>query len=61
MSTGGGEAAQGPFSADAAFAAIRALSQRLGAVLQEVRPSKASVTYGLELEARDGTLLASSL
>lgn len=36
------------------WAADRALSQRLGTVLREVRPSKASVKYGLELEVRDG-------
>lgn len=46
------------FSLDGAFEAIRALSQRLGTVLREVQPTKASVKYGLELEVRDGALLA---
>jgi hypothetical protein len=49
---------QGRFSLDEAFSTIRALSHRGGAVLQEVRPSKASVTYGLELEVQNGSLMA---
>jgi hypothetical protein len=47
-----------PLSPDRAFDQIRALSRRLGEVLKEVQPTKASVTYGLELELRDGALLA---
>lgn len=56
--TRGGAPDRGTLSLDAAFAAIRTLSQRLGTVLREVRPTKASVKYGLELEVRDGALLA---
>ncbi|MFN9635791.1 MAG: CU044_2847 family protein [Synechococcaceae cyanobacterium] len=52
------EETSGPLSPDHAFDAIRALSQRLGDLLKEVQPTKASVTYGLELEVRDGALLA---
>ena len=48
----------GPLSPDHAFDAIKALSRRLGDLLKEVQPTKASVTYGLELEVRDGALLA---
>ena len=58
VSTGSGDAPRGPLSPDHAFDAIRALSMRLGSLLKEVRPTKASVTYGLELEMRDGALLA---
>jgi hypothetical protein len=58
VSTSGSPAERGPLSPDSAFDAIRALSKRLGDVLREVQPTKASVKYGLELEVRDGTLLA---
>ena len=59
VSTGPGDGQRGrPLSPDHAFDAIRALSLRLGELLKEVRPTKASVTYGLELEVRDGALLA---
>ncbi len=49
---------RGPLSPDHAFDSIQALSRRLGDLLKEVQPTKASVTYGLELEVRDGALLA---
>lgn len=55
---GGGPSPGKAFSLDGAFEAIRALSRRLGSVLREVKPSKASVTYGLEMEVHDGALLA---
>lgn len=58
VSTGSGDGPSGPISPDHAFDAIRALSMRLGGLLKEVQPTKASVTYGLVLEARDGALLA---
>jgi hypothetical protein len=58
VSTSGSTSGRGLLSPDSAFAAIRALSNRLGDVLREVQPTKASVKYGLELEVRDGTLLA---
>lgn len=58
VSTSGSTSERGQLSPDSAFAAIRALSKRLGDVLREVQPTKASVKYGLELEVRDGTLLA---
>lgn len=58
VATRGGPSERESLSMEAAFEAIRALSRRLGAVLREVRPTKASVTYGLELEVRDGALLA---
>lgn len=57
-STTGSPSGGGLLSPDSAFDAIRALSKRLGDVLREVQPTKASVKYGLELEVRDGTLLA---
>ena len=58
VSTGSGDGPPGPISPDHAFDAIRALSMRLGGLLKEVQPTKASVTYGLVLEVRDGALLA---
>lgn len=58
VSTSGTPSERGLLSPDSAFDAIRALSKRLGDVLREVQPTKASVKYGLELEVRDGTLLA---
>lgn len=58
VATRGGGQERGALSVEGAFETIRALSQRLGAVLREVQPSKATVKYGLELEARDGALLA---
>ncbi len=58
VSKGSGDWSRGPLSPDQAFDAIRALSRRLGDLLKEVQPTKASVTYGLELEVRDGALLA---
>ena len=58
VSTRSGAKPRGPLSPDHAFEAIRALSRRLGDLLKEVQPTKASVTYGLELEVRDGALLA---
>ena len=59
VSTSSGDAQRGrPLSPDHAFDAIRVLSQRLGSLLKDVQPTKASVTYGLELEVRDGALLA---
>ena len=58
VSTSGLTSERDLLSPDSAFAAIRALSKRLGDVLREVQPTKASVKYGLELEVRDGTLLA---
>lgn len=58
VATRGGADGRAAFSLDGAFEAIRALSQRLGTVLREVQPTKASVKYGLELEVRDGALLA---
>ena len=58
VSKGSGDGPSGPISPDHAFDAIRALSMRLGGLLKEVQPTKASVTYGLVLEARDGALLA---
>ena len=58
VSTKSGNAPREPLSPDHAFDAIRALSRRLGDLLKEVQPTKASVTYGLELDVRDGALLA---
>jgi hypothetical protein len=58
VSTGSRDVPSKPLSPDHAFDAIRALSRRLGDLLKEVQPTKASVTYGLELEVRDGALLA---
>ena len=45
-------------SPDRAFEAIREFSRRLGEILKEVQPTKAKVTYGLELDVRDGVFLA---
>ena len=58
VSTRSTDAPPGPLSPDRAFDVIKALSRRLGDLLKEVQPTKASVTYGLELEVRDGALLA---
>lgn len=43
VATRGGPAERAALSLDGAFGAIRALSQRLGTVLLEVQPTKASV------------------
>lgn len=56
VSTGG--SSRSPLSPDRAFDVIREFSRRLGEILKEVQPTKARVTYGLELDVRDGVFLA---
>jgi hypothetical protein len=48
----------GAFSFDQALGTIRAISGKVGQVLKDVRPTKASITYGLELEVENGGLIA---
>ena len=54
-----GEVATGstlPF--DQVLATVRAISNSLNDTLRQVRPNKASITYGLELEVENGSLMA---
>ena len=54
-----GEVATGstlPF--DQVLATVCAISNSLNETLRQVRPNKASITYGLELEVENGSLMA---
>ena len=54
-----GEVAAGAaFPFDQVLGTIRAISSKLNDTLRQVRPSKASITYGIELAVENGSLMA---
>jgi len=54
-----GEVATGAaFPFDQVLGTIRTISSKLNDTLRQVRPSKASITYGIELAVENGSLMA---
>ena len=51
-------ASSAAFPFDQVLGTIRTMSSKLNDTLRQVRPSRASITYGLELAVENGSLMA---